>query len=132
MPVRSRTGTRCPARRLTSRRTCCRSSTRDGRRRSSREPCYPAGAMSIDLVVHLIRKKMPSPTRWAGAIRAAGFAVDLATDFDVDAHTGFLPCRVDGVESGFEYLARARAGARGFDFSITFTSHSDPGEAHAS
>jgi hypothetical protein len=53
--------------------------------------------MSVDLVVYLNRNKMLSPLRWADAIRAAGFAVGLDVDFDVDSHTGFLPCREASV-----------------------------------
>ena len=45
--------------------------------------------MSVDLVVRLQRSKMPTPARWAAAIRSAGFSVDLDEGFDVDADAGF-------------------------------------------
>jgi hypothetical protein len=38
-------------------------------------------AMSVDLNVYLPRSSMPSPTRWAQAIREAGLA-EIAADLD--------------------------------------------------
>jgi hypothetical protein len=89
--------------------------------------------MSVDLIVFLPRAKMPTPARWAEAIREAGFLADLDTDFDVDAFSGFLPCAYDGKPGGFEYLPspldsgeRAELGASAeHDFSVTFATHSD-------
>ncbi len=55
-------------------------------------------AMSVDLNVYLARSSMPSPTRWAQAIREAGFPADEE--------------RVDlGVPADH-------------DFSVTFATHS--------
>lgn len=96
--------------------------------------------MSVDLVVHLRRSQMLTPQRWASAIRAAGFALVLDVDFDVDDHTGYLPCQLDGVESGFEYFADTvteedRAELElpsSCDFAVTFTTHSDFGELASS
>ena len=60
--------------------------------------------MSISRTVYLRRANMLSPKAWADAIRAAGFPVDLDMDFDVERHSGYLPCRYEGRESGFEYF----------------------------
>src|SRR4051794_17568658 len=60
--------------------------------------------MSISRTVYLRRGNMLTPTVWAEAIRAAGFPMELATDFDVERLSGFLPCRYDGQNSGFEYF----------------------------
>src|SRR5262249_31747700 len=52
--------------------------------------------VSVDLIVYLPRASMPTPARWAEAIRNAGFPVELETDFDPDTAIGFLPCRYEG------------------------------------
>lgn len=62
--------------------------------------------MSYDLNVYLSRKDMPAPAAWHAAIIAAGFPVELYTEFDVETFTGFLPSPVHGEMSGFEYYAR--------------------------
>jgi hypothetical protein len=63
-------------------------------------------SMSIDLIVYLPRTSMPTPERWAMAIHDAGFAVDLDVDFDPITATGFRPCRIRGMQAGFEYYCR--------------------------
>jgi hypothetical protein len=86
------------------------------------------------------RRAKLSPRPWAEAIRAAGFSLILDEEFDVATHTGFLPCTMDGVVTGFEYFAdevtdetRADHGLpEGFDFSVTLTTHSDARELAAS
>jgi hypothetical protein len=47
---------------------------------------------------------MPAPEAWAEALRAAGFPMEMDTDFDVERLSGFLPCRYDGQNAGFEYF----------------------------
>jgi hypothetical protein len=92
--------------------------------------------MSIDLQVYLERTNMPTPAAWARAIRDLGFAAALDEDFDVDQHTGFLPCRYGDKDAGFEYFAgelspdeRSDLGVpEQFDFSVTFRTHSDMDE----
>lgn len=94
--------------------------------------------MSVDLMVYLPRSRMPKPTDWANAITEAGFAVKLDPDFDVDEHSGFLPCAYEGVESGFEYESGPIESIDelelpdSFDFSVTFRTHSDMRELAAS
>lgn len=63
--------------------------------------------MSIQSSVFLKREAMPTPAQWAAAIRDVGFAFELGEDFDVEELSGFLPCRYDGAEAGFEYFFRS-------------------------
>jgi hypothetical protein len=89
--------------------------------------------VSVDLIVYLRRSAMPTPAGWQQAIRGAGFPVEMDTDIDLDTFSGFLPCKVRGVASGFEYFAgqlspgeTTEVGAPpGSDFSVTFVTHSD-------
>jgi len=89
--------------------------------------------MSIDLIVYFRRSAMPTPAGWQQAIREAGFPVELDTDIDLDTFSGFLPCKLRGAETGFEYFAGqmsasevAELGAPpGSDFSVTLVTHSD-------
>jgi hypothetical protein len=60
--------------------------------------------MSISRTVYVRREDVPSPTEWAAAIRAAGFPMEMDTDFDAERFSGFLPCRYEGKEAGFEYF----------------------------
>ncbi len=92
--------------------------------------------MSFDLTVYLRRAAMPSPSAWQQAIAATGLPVELDTDFDPDTFTGFLPCKLRGVDAGFEYFSgsltpeeAAEMGApSGSDFSVSLVVHSDPRE----
>ncbi len=89
--------------------------------------------MSVDLTVYLPRSAMPSPARWAQAIRDAGFPVELGADFDVDVFTGYLPCQFRGKPAGFEYYSAlvsrdecARLGLPAVcDFAVTLVTHAD-------
>jgi hypothetical protein len=89
--------------------------------------------VSVCLTVYLVRAKMPTPSRWATAIREAGFPADLDADFEVDTFSGFLPCAYDGKPGGFEYFAgrvtdedRVDLGLPAeYDFSVTFATQSD-------
>jgi hypothetical protein len=87
--------------------------------------------MSVDLMVYLDRERMPKPASWARAIADAGFAMRLDADFDVDEHAGFLPCEYEGEKAGFEYSSGPIETIddlelpESFDFSVTFTTHSD-------
>lgn len=65
-----------------------------------------------------------------------GLPVEIDTDFDVDEFSGFLPCRLRGVPSGFEYFASRLSPAEaveanapaGADFEVTLVTHSDLSE----
>jgi len=93
--------------------------------------------MSVDLVVFTSRSAMPAPRVWARSIVDAGFPAELDSDFDLDTFNGFLPCRYDAADAGFEYFA-GPPDAEGLalppeiDFSVTFTTHSDMRELAAS
>jgi len=79
---------------------------------------------------------MPTPADWQAAIANAGFPVQLDYDFDVDTFTGFLPCRVNGELSGFEYYSSKISVSEAselevpapLDFSVTFQTVSRPME----
>lgn len=74
---------------------------------------------------------MPDPSVWADAIAERGFPAELDREFDVDAFSGFLPCRFDGLDTGFEYFSGPVEFIDEldlpdhFDFSVTFSAHSD-------
>ncbi len=103
--------------------------------------------MSVEIQVFLRRSRMPAPADWASAIRQR-FELEMDADFDVDEFTGFLPCRYQGEEAGFEYYAEPisveallqdgvvddeEAAALGdIDFLVTFVTHSDLREYAAS
>lgn len=90
--------------------------------------------MSVEFTVYLPRDAMPSPSEWASAIRDRGFDVELGTKFDVDDFSGFLPCRIEGEDAGFEYSSGPIEFVDelelpdDFDFSVTFTTHSSQRE----
>jgi len=60
--------------------------------------------MSVEMLVFLDSRSMPTPERWAAAIRESEFDMVLDTDFDVTSFTGFLPCKYKGSDAGFEYF----------------------------
>jgi hypothetical protein len=58
--------------------------------------------MSIELHVYLREESLPTRAEWQAAIdRGEGKLV--IDEFAPRAHSGFLPCRLNGVECGFEY-----------------------------
>jgi hypothetical protein len=59
--------------------------------------------MSVTVSVYLEPSRMITPEEWQRRIRAAGFDLEIDTDFDPVEFSGFLPCRYRGVQSGFEY-----------------------------
>lgn len=89
--------------------------------------------MSVDLIVYLRRAGMPKASRWAEAIRNAGFPVDFEYDFDSESAAGFRPCTFRGELSGFEYysshLSEEERDQRGAppecDFCVNLVTHSD-------
>jgi hypothetical protein len=92
--------------------------------------------MSVDLIVYLRRESMPTPSAWQKAIRDAGFPIELDTDFDPDTFSGFLPCKISGKVSGFEYCSGSLSNSEanevgatvGSNFSVTLVTHSDLSE----
>jgi len=58
--------------------------------------------MSVELCVFLRDKNVPTKDRWQQAINDSG--VDLVLDdFDPRVHTGYLPAKLNGKPTGFEY-----------------------------
>jgi hypothetical protein len=92
--------------------------------------------VSVDLIIYVRRAAMPSPSAWQQAINDMGLPVEIDTDFDADTFIGFLPCKLRGALSGFEYFASrlssteaAEVGApEGAEFSVTLVTHSDLNE----
>ena len=92
--------------------------------------------MSVVIQVFLAGERMPTPEQWAETLRTHGFDMDLDTDFDVRAFSGFLPCKYKGHEAGFEYDfgaagpvvesdERLREVIAGRDSVVSFVTHSD-------
>ena len=94
--------------------------------------------MSVDLTVYLSRGAMPTPSAWADAIIESGFPAELDAAFDVDAFSGFLPCSFDGEDAAFDYLSGPIEFVdelelpSDFDFSVTFSTHSEMRELASS
>lgn len=59
--------------------------------------------MSVDIHVILEREKLVTPAEWQAGIEHHGFALELDTDFDPQEFYGFLPCRYQGQQAGFQY-----------------------------
>jgi hypothetical protein len=91
--------------------------------------------MSLTSTVYLHHSKLPDPKAWAAAIRSAGFALEMDSDFDVKTFSGFLPCTHEGEKAGFEYYYgeidpadlsdETRANLGGRDVYVSFVSHSE-------
>jgi hypothetical protein len=94
--------------------------------------------VSVDFTVYMARTGMPSPVEWAEAIVDAGFPAELDAELDVDTFSGFLPCRYGGADAGFEYSSGPIEFVdelelpSDFDFSVTFTTHSNMRELASS
>lgn len=58
--------------------------------------------MSVENNVFIRPSSLPTPADWAAAIRAAGFELDIDTDFTWDDFEGFLPAKYKGQDAGFE------------------------------
>lgn len=58
--------------------------------------------MSVENNVFIHPGSLPTPAAWAEAIRAAGFQLDIDTDFDWETFEGFLPAKYKGQDAGFE------------------------------
>jgi hypothetical protein len=60
--------------------------------------------MSMDIYVFLNKADFPSVNTWQTAIRDAGFPVELSGAFDPLKDSGFVPCKLREIESGFDYF----------------------------
>lgn len=64
--------------------------------------------MSVDILVYLSRSQLPTAEKWSSTVQATGHGVFLPSDFDPVNHTGFLPCKFQGADAGFEYYTGER------------------------
>jgi hypothetical protein len=69
--------------------------------------------MSQEFYVFLKRSDMPTPEQWQQAITKSGFELQLDHDFDPFVFTGFLPCKLSGNVTGFEYYFSAKGDIAG-------------------
>ena len=69
--------------------------------------------MSVDLLVHLRRDRLPSIRAWNDALRKHGLKVVLDDSCDTATHEGYLPARVLGEDGGFEYLLTSPSDVQG-------------------
>lgn len=59
--------------------------------------------MSVQQSIAIERSKLPSPSAISSESRALGFDLVLE-ECELDAHSGYLPARLDGDETGFEWF----------------------------
>lgn len=59
--------------------------------------------MSMELHVLLSKSRLPDVQKWQSAIDALGFDVKLDPSLNVESVTGFLPVKLKGQDSGFEF-----------------------------
>ncbi len=61
--------------------------------------------MSYDFYVFLRRDRMPAPDAWSAAVRDKGFDLEFGVEFDPYQFEGYLPCKYQSKECGFEFFA---------------------------
>ncbi len=91
--------------------------------------------MSVEMNVFLRADRLPTAQQWADAIVAAGFDAQLDRSVQLTTHTGYLPCRYGGKDSGFEYYRddledveldpEISEGVGDRDTVVSFVSHGD-------
>lgn len=59
--------------------------------------------MSIELHIFLPDSPALTVQAWQGAVEAAAFPMILDEEIDLASHSGFLPARYDGKQTGFEF-----------------------------
>ena len=65
--------------------------------------------MSLELLVILAASKAPDLTAWDQALSAAHVPASFAASADLPHHTGFLPVKVEGRDTGFYFLTESYA-----------------------
>ena len=90
--------------------------------------------MSVDLHVFYSRALQPSPEQWSRAVQDAGFPLEIDIEVDLGSFSGFLPCKYQGKDAGFEYGYQVLAGSELTEYGIgdperpvcvTFSTHSN-------
>lgn len=97
--------------------------------------------MSVENNIFIQKQNLPTPKQWIDAIQQQGFKMEMDTDFDNIEHEGYLPCKYQGQDAGFEYWTEEininellddellspeeaeQLGER--NFMVTLTTHSD-------
>jgi hypothetical protein len=59
--------------------------------------------MSADLKVFIEKSKLPTREEWTKAIAEHGFDLEFHEEFNSNEMQGFLPCKLQGQDVGFEY-----------------------------
>jgi hypothetical protein len=86
--------------------------------------------MSVCISVFLSDNSLPKPDAWQAAIAAAGFDVEIDTDFDPKNFSGFLPAKYAGQNAGFEFFfgpvdPANESDAGGLSHEVSLVTHSD-------
>ncbi len=63
--------------------------------------------MSIETTVIIEKSKLPTPQRLQEFISNSRLALKIDTDFEWGEHTGWLPCRYNKQETGFELYSES-------------------------
>jgi hypothetical protein len=64
--------------------------------------------MSIEMYAFIHEADIPDRGSWQDSINSLGFPLELDDDLDPMQSTGFTPCKIAGIPSGFEiYLESA-------------------------
>lgn len=58
--------------------------------------------MPNEQYVFIQKDKVPSRAQWQEAVDAAGFDLEIDPELQVFEHTGFMPCKLLGEDSGVE------------------------------
>ena len=60
--------------------------------------------MSMDVYVFLKKSDLPPVNIWQNSLAEFDFPVDLYSTFDPNKDSGFVPCKLRGAVTGFEYF----------------------------
>ena len=93
--------------------------------------------MSVDTFVILSDERLPSVAEWQRALDQAGVDIRLDDVDDLRQHSGYLPARFNGADSGFEWsygivdevFGERPDGAGGRGHAIDLVTHDDEQEA---
>lgn len=94
--------------------------------------------MSADLKVFINKSNMLSAKEWRESIQEYGFDIDFDITIDLFGLQGFLPCKFEGIEAGFEcycepledtmFSAADSPEVAGSDLCVSFCSSYEPPE----
>ncbi len=58
--------------------------------------------MSMELHAYIAKSSVPDRETWQNAINRLGFSLELDESLKENEDSGYLPCKLNGEESGFE------------------------------